>query len=241
MLSEALYYPRRADNWHRTLLIGGVLLLLSPLLFPALAVQGYFVRVLRDVIDDIEEPPAFDGWVELLVDGLQVLVVQLVYGLIPAALVLGGSIVVGLGAFVVSEGGGSSASVGTGLGLLAASIVLLGFLFGLLAAYLTPVAIANFAHEDDLVAAFDLGTIREVATSRAYVVAVLRALVIGIGVAVVGVLLSITVVGILLVVFVAFYAQVAVYYLVGRGFAGAMGLDRDRDGAESDPGVEPTG
>lgn len=180
----------------------------------------------------------FDEWVELLVDGLKSLVVQLVYGLIPAALAFVGSIVVGLGAFVVTEGSQASTGVGTGISLIAAPIFLLVFLLGLLAAYLTPVAIANFARENDLMAAFDFGTVREVATSRAYFVAVLYALVVGIAVAVVSVLLSITVVGIVLVLFLAFYAQVTVYYILGHGIAEALDIDSGDSGTAGD---EPNG
>ena len=54
MLSEAFAYPRRDDDWLRTVLIGGVLLLFSPLFLPALVVQGYLVRVLQGVVGGVE-------------------------------------------------------------------------------------------------------------------------------------------------------------------------------------------
>ncbi len=236
MLGEALSYPRRDDDWLRTLLIGGVLLVLSPLVLPALVVQGYLVRVLRGVIDGEVEPPVFDEWVEMLIDGLKLVVIQFVYGLIPGALAVVGSLVAGFGAFAASQGGRAGAGLGAGVGLFVGLIFLLVFLLALLVAFLTPAAVANFAREDDLMAAFDFGTVREVVTSRAYLVAVLYALAVGIVIAVVGVILSITVVGVLLLVFVAFYGQVAIYYLVARGYTEALGIDTD---ATADVGTEP--
>jgi MFS family permease len=242
MLGEALSYPRRDDDWLRTLLIGGVLLALSPFVLPALVVQGYLVRVLRGVIGGEAEPPVFDEWVEMLIDGLKLVVIQFVYGLIPGALAVVGSLVAGFGAFAASQGGRAGAGLGAGIGLFVGLIFLLVFLLTLLAAFLTPAAVANFAREDDLMAAFDFGTVREVVTSRAYLVAVLYALAVGIVVAVVGVILSITVVGVILLVFVAFYGQVAIYYLVACGYTEALGIDTGGTGTTiADTGTETAG
>lgn len=241
MLGEALSYPRRDDDWLRTVLVGGILLLLSPLFLPTLVVQGYLVRVLRGVVGGEEDPPVFDEWVEMLVDGVKLLVVQFVYGLVPVGLALIGAFVAGIGAFLAGGGGRAGTGLGAGVGLFGGLLFLFAFLIGLLAAYLTPAAVANFAREDDLMAAFDLGTVREVATSRAYFVAVLYAIATGIVVAVASVLVSITVVGAVLVVFIAFYGQVAIYYVFGRGFAEALGLDAGGvEGAPTDTGADPT-
>ena len=46
MIEASLNYLRESDDAVVTLLIGGVLLLASPLLIPAFAVLGYVVRVL---------------------------------------------------------------------------------------------------------------------------------------------------------------------------------------------------
>jgi MFS family permease len=241
MLSEAFAYPRRDDDWLRTVLIGGVLLLFSPLFLPALVVQGYLVRVLQGVVGGVEEPPVFEEWVEMLIDGVKLLVVQFVYGLVPTVLAMVGVFVAGVGVFVASEGGQPGGGVGAGVGLFAVLVFLLAFLFGLLAAYLTPAALANFAREDDLMAAFDVGTIREVVSSRAYFVAALYAIVASIVVAVASVLVAATIVGAILVPFVAFYGQVVTYHVLGRGFVRALGLDADGGSVATDAGTGPTG
>ena len=240
MLGDAFSYLRRDDGWLRTVLIGGVLLLLSPLFLPTLVVQGYLVRVLRGVVGGAGDPPVFDEWVEMLVDGVKLLVVQLVYGLVPGGLVFLGSLVAGLGAYLAGGGGRAGAGVGAGVGLLAGILFLLAFLLGLLAAYVTPAAVANFAREGELAAAFDLATVREVVSSRAYLVAALYAVAAGIVVAVGTTLVAATIVGLVLVPFVAFYGQVAVYHVLARGFAESLGLG-GADGADASPtlGSEP--
>lgn len=79
MFGEALRFPIAGDSALKNLLIGGVLGLLGFLLVPAFFVQGYLVRVLRVAVDGGDEPPVFDEWGDLLVDGLKLFVVTLAY------------------------------------------------------------------------------------------------------------------------------------------------------------------
>ena len=60
MLGEALSYPRRGEDWLKTIGIGRILLLFGFLLVPAIPVQGYLLRVVWSGALDEETPPSFD-------------------------------------------------------------------------------------------------------------------------------------------------------------------------------------
>jgi hypothetical protein len=86
MFEDALRYPYDEGDGLRSLVIGGLLTLLSVLVLPAILVSGYTLRVLREVDAGDEHLPAFDDWGAMLVDGLKAIAVALVYVLIPAVL-----------------------------------------------------------------------------------------------------------------------------------------------------------
>ena len=205
MFSEALAYPRQGDDWLKRIGIGGVLYILSFLILPMFVLQGYFYRVMGDTIRGGETPPAWDEWVELLVEGLKMWVIQLAYGIVPAMLIVIGTV------FSALRGG---------MGAVGVVFTLVGALLYLVVAYVLPAAMANFAYTESFGAAFDLGTVGSAAMSGDYFVAILLAFVGGIVLGVIGAFLSVILVGI----FVFFYAQVAIYYLVARGFADAVGV-----------------
>lgn len=220
MLSDALSFPRRGDDWLPTLLVGGVLTLLGVLILPAIIVQGYLVRVLAAAANNERTPPSFTEWGRLFVDGLKLLVVNIVYGLlviVPLVAVLVPVAVVSPTSPVPVEPGTTptppTPGSGTALVLLAGLLVVL--LAALVLSYVLPAALAHFAMEGQLRAAFDIPTILSGALTTEYAVAWLLALVVGLVGGLVGSVLSAVVVG----VFVLFYVQVSFYYLLGRGFA----------------------
>ncbi|SEO73404.1 Protein of unknown function [Halogranum amylolyticum] len=210
MIGDALSFPRTGDDWIPTLVIGGVLSLLSFLVVPVFVLQGYFVRVLRAAVDGETEVPSFTDWGTLLVDGLKLFVVNVAYSLILAVPYF--SLLFALG-FSGDGGGGALVLV---LGLVV-------FVLALVVGYFVPAASANFALEGELGAAFDFGTIKSATFTSDYAVAWLLALVVGFVGGAVGAALSFLLVGI----FVLFYVQVAVYYLFGRGFAKGIGRRGD--------------
>ncbi|TVT95253.1 DUF4013 domain-containing protein [Haloferax volcanii] len=223
MLSDALWFLKRSDDWVATTIIGGVLWLLSVLIFPGIILQGYFVRAMRAAANGERAAPSFTDWGELFVDGLKLFVVTFVWALValvPAILL---SVIIGIGTFTVSEAatGSAAASSAGGVGLGIASLVL-----GLLAAYIGPAAGANFAIEGNLGAGFDVRTILSGAFTGEYAVAWLLALVVTVVLGFIGGLLSAIVVGF----FVLFYVQVMTYYLWARGFADATGKGRQSTG-----------
>jgi hypothetical protein len=234
MLSDALSFPRGGDDWLPTLLLGGVLTVLGFLILPALVVQGYLVRVANHAAGGERTPPSFTRWGELLVDGVKLFVVTLVYGLlvvVPFVL-----LTVAVAVFVVpagpetaiAEGAPASATGatpggggGAALALFALALVVLG-VAGVLVAYLLPAAVANFAIEGRLRAAFALRTVVAGALTTDYAVAWVLAVVVAVVGSLVGSALTAVVVG----VFVLFYVQVVVVYLVGRGFAAGLSTKR---------------
>ena len=216
MLEDALAFPTNRDGWLRTVVVGGLLSLLGVLVVPAIVVNGYYVRVLRAGIEGDDEPPGFSGWGRLFVDGLVVLVIEVVYvGLPLLALVLGIGLVTGLSVLSsgLEDGGSVLAGVGAvgGLGAIAVVAVMA------LVSYLLPAALARYAATGEASAAFAFRRVLDVAFTGDYLVAVLLAVAVSVVLGLVGSVLLIVFVG----VFVLFYLQVVVYYLFGRGYAAA--------------------
>lgn len=227
MLSDALSYPLDGDSWIRTVLIGGLLSLLTVFVIPIFFLQGYYVRVLRGVTNDDPNPPEFRDWGDLLVDGLKLFAVNLVVGLV-AFLALGVVAVI-FGAGSLLSAGGAGGDPGAAAGGVFAAFGVVGFLlfiaFALVLGYVAPGMFANFAREDSIAAAFDVSTIVAGVTTIEYLTAWVLAIVVGLVLGTIASLLSVVIVG----VFVLFYVQVVTYYLFGRGFAD--GLEEKRGGS----------
>ncbi|WP_129116514.1 DUF4013 domain-containing protein [Halegenticoccus tardaugens] len=215
MISESLTYLRNSEDWVRTVLIGGLLTLLSFLVIPAFAVVGYLLRVVRATMRGVDEAPEFDDWGDLLVDGVKGTVIAVIYGLVPAVV---GVALVAFG--VIGASAGDSGVVSTLGGIVALVGALIALVFGLLAAYVIPAALANYAEHDRLSAGFAVSDLRPVLASGTYATGWLYAfLVVVAGGAVSGLLNAIPLVGFVVGAFVSFYAAVAAYYIIGRTWA----------------------
>lgn len=225
MLEDALAYPRRSDDWVATILIGGVLMLLSFLVLPGLVVQGYLLRVLRRVATgDVEAAPSFTEWGELLVDGIRLFVVGIAYSLV---------VVVPMVVLAAVTSGLAAASP-RAAGPVVVVLILASLVLSFVLAYFLPAAITNFAVEDSIGGAFAFGTITDAAISSEYATAWVLALVVGVVGGLVAAALSVVVVGL----FVSFYVQVATYFLFARGYARGLGRDEGDAGGEDDAGDE---
>lgn len=212
MLGDALYYPTRGENAVMTILIGGVLTLLSFLLVPIFFVFGYFVRVLEQTVNGEDEPPAFSEWGDLGMKGLMAFIITLVYYAIPILAFAG---LGGIGAVTGSEN--------VAIASLSIAIVVGGVLFIALT-YVYPAALTNFAKTGQLGQAFAFGDISEVVLSGDYLVAWLVGFLIFVGgFVVVGMLSIIPLLGTLVGLFVNFYIQVAAYRVFGFAFRRATG------------------
>jgi len=239
MISASLDYLRDGENAIVTVLVGGLLLLASPLIVPSILVLGYVSRVLRRTADGDDEPPVFDEWGDLLVEGAKAFAVTFVYSLVPL-LVFATAAVVSVGAFVVVPGGGGS---GTFLGtFLAGTVVLvLGIValaVSLVGLYLTPAALAAVADSGRIGDGFAVGTLWGVVTKRAYATGWLTAAAVVLaGALAVGVLSVVPVLGTIAGLFVQFYALVAAAAIIGWTWADVRPLAVDS--TESEPVERP--
>jgi hypothetical protein len=213
MLEDGLSYPMQGDSWIGRMVIGGVLLFFSFFIIPVFFFQGYLLRVLGSTVRGEAEPPAWDDWGGLFVDGLKAAVVAFVYAFVPLIVFVGiGTVLVGLGGAAGDSGGGIIAGFG-----------LLSFLFFipvmLIVYYIAPAALANMAVDGSIGAAFDFNMISNVVLSVDYFVAVLMPIVVGVIINIISFVLGITIIGYLLVPFVTFYGQVAIFRMFGLAFA----------------------
>lgn len=217
-LGDAISYPMEREDWIKNVLIGGVLVLFGFLLIPMFLVYGYVVRAIRNSIEGRPEPPAYDEWGSLLVEGLQAWIIGLVFMIVPlvvGAVTVGGSIV------AMATGTRSGAAAGVG-GLLVGFF--LTFVLSLVFGYFAVVAVVNFARVGRFGAAFDFGTIRQVGFDRDYAVAWLVSVVVFlVAAAVAGVLNVIPFLGLVVGAFVYYYAAVVAANLWAGGYADAVG------------------
>lgn len=199
-------------DWIGRILIGGALTAFSFLLLPVFFVMGYYVRVLERTIGGSEDPPEFEEWGVLFVDGLKAAVITFVYSVVPAVVymfvVFG---LIGAGGAMGGDGGGLVA----GLGLMS-MLVAIPLMFVIY--YLVPAALANFAGQGTIGAAFDFDALKPVLLSSDYVIAILMPFIVGVVLNVVGVILGITVIGLLLVPFISFYAYISIFRMFGLAF-----------------------
>ena len=235
MISASLDYLRDGDDAVVTVLIGGVLLLASPLVVPSILVLGYVSRVLRQTADGDDAPPVFEEWGDLFVEGAKGFVVTLVYALLPLA-VFAVAAVFGVGAAVVGSGGGSGGLLG---GLIGGALALhLALAVSLAGLYVTPAALAAVADSGRIGDGFAVGTLWTVVTKRAYATGWLTAAVVVLGGALaVGVLSVVPVLGTIAGLFVQFYALVAAAAIVGWTWADVRPVTVDS--TEPDPAERP--
>lgn len=219
-IEAAVMYPTESDDALKTLAIGGVLLLLSFLVVPAVLAYGYIVSVVRARYDGQTTPPSFGDWETLFVDGLKAMVIGFVYMLVPvvvAFVTVGGAM---LALLTGSRAGGAAAVGSLVTGLLLT--VVLGLVFG----YLAVAAVLNFVHEGSLAAGFDVGRITTLATSGDYLVAWAATIGVSIVLSIIsGALNFVPILGSIAAVFVGFYGQVVMAHLWADGYIDTFELE----------------
>lgn len=229
MLEDGLSYPVRGD-WIGRVIIGGVLGFFSWLVLPAFVLFGYLVEVLESTVAGDETPPEFTEWGTLFVRGIVGTAIALAYAFVPlfayAAFVF---VVIGAGGAI----GGDAGTLIGGLGILAA-LAFVPVLF--LIYYAVPAALTAYAVEGRAGAAFDPSLLKPTLFSVEYLVAVFMPLVVTFVLWVATAVLAITVVGLLLVPFLQFYGQVAIFRMFGAAFA-AQSDELSTGGSSTDPVV----
>ncbi len=216
-LEDALRYPWNSGEAGTTLVLGGVLTLLSPLVIPAFAVLGYGLRVVEAVLEEEDAPPAFGDPVATLVDGAKAAVVLAAYVVVPLA--VGTVVVAGVAGQVGFRMAGGIPSFERALAVGGVTLVVVLLLAGLalVVAYVAPTALVHLARTRRLRAAFVLDDVRELARADAYGSAWLLALAVFASSGVVLAVLNLASIGVVASGFVTFYAFVAMAFLYARG------------------------
>ncbi len=148
---DALEYS--AKDW-KTLVILGVICLFSFLLLPAFLITGYNYRVINTAVHGIingRDPlPDFDDLIDMFVDGVKVVIVQILYLLVPM-------IIFFVFAMIASQLSGVASSALMLIGCLITLIV------GVAACLMSQMGICHMAYNDGAFSkAFDINEIKEV-------------------------------------------------------------------------------
>ena len=142
-----------AKDW-KTLVILGVIALFSFLLLPLFLLSGYNYRVINTAVHGIingRDPlPDFDDFVGMFVDGVKVVIVQVVYIIVPIAIFF-------IFAAIASQLSGGFAVATMAIGVLIALII------GIIACLMVQMGICHMAYNDgEFSKAFALKEIKEV-------------------------------------------------------------------------------
>ena len=138
-------------QWISKLVIGALMSVLSFLILPGLILQGYVVKIIRQVMNgDWDGLPEWDDWGGLLRDGFYVFVAELVYTLPFILLMIVGGLATG-GMASLSGGDDLAAMVAAGGGLLFLCLILL---FAIAFLFLAPAILIQYAIKDDFGALF---------------------------------------------------------------------------------------
>lgn len=221
-IGDAVRYPMEDDDWTTTVLIGGVLSLLSVLVVPSFLVYGYLVQAVRERVDGATRPPAFDDWGTLLIDGLKAWIIGIGYMLVP--LVVFG-VTVGGSLFAMATGTRAGAGVGVA-GLFGGMAIT--FVLSLVFGYVATAAIIHFACTREMGAAVDFGTLRTLVLSPEYATPWLVSIALFIAANIVVNLLNVvpfigSLVALVLSPFVTFYVLVVATDLWASGYTSALG------------------
>ncbi|MCO8246022.1 MULTISPECIES: DUF4013 domain-containing protein [unclassified Haladaptatus] len=226
MFNESVQYLKDSDDAVTKVLIGGLLVIFGFLIIPAILLEGYMIRVLREVSEGDTEAPMFDEWTKLFVDGLKALVITFIYLLVPTVI-----------AFVFIGGGAALANNSTFVGGFVAVVgSVLTFLAGIAVWYTLPAALVRFAEKNTMGSAFEYESYLPILRDRDYATGWLIALaVVVVTVVVVSAIAAVPIIGWVVGAFVAFYAHVMVAFIYGTAYAEAD-EHRLREGPEVEEG-----
>lgn len=263
---DAFGYPLRGDGVVTRFLIGGgapslltlaflvlgvLSLFLAPagvlfvLLFPAalavgLALNGYYVSVVRETFAGNDEPPSFGDWKALLVDGGYCLLIALVYSLplvaVAVVVTVVFAVLVGGGA---AFGGSETESLFAALGIVSILVFtllsLLAMVYSLAMGYLYPISVCIYADTGDVREAFSRKRLLPVARSGDYAVPWLIQMGVLFGVQMFVGMLTMVLIGYLLyplLPFATFFVMTAAFYMFAKVYDGLVGAERTESTAD---------
>ncbi len=147
------------DQWIVKILIAAAILLLGvlfswmlliPLILAVALLGGYSVEIIRQVLrGELDSLPEWDNWGDLLIDGLKVIVIGIVYAL--PLIILSVCLGVPIGALNENAVGASS--------FLSFCLSCFTLLYAIAISLVYPAAVAFFAAEDEMSAAFRFGEV----------------------------------------------------------------------------------
>ena len=216
-VNKAFRFVFNDKQWISKLLIAIVMSLLSFFIVPALVLQGYVVKLIRQVMGSQDNDlPEWMDYGKMLRDGLLVTVGQLIWVLPFMVLFFILAAVTGGLSDAAEYSRGIVSAAATGSGLLLACLVILmivAFLF------LTPALLIQFAREDEFAALFRFGEIFDIIRDNmadiliAFLVSVVVSLAIG---AVSAVLLLIPILGWAAIVLLALASGPYIQFVTGH-------------------------
>lgn len=124
------------------------LLIGSILIIPAFLAWGYLLRIVEHTIYGSNELPVFDDWSRMFSDGLKYIVSNIIYFIVPLALII-----------LSLVGMGFSARSGSSQTAVYLLLLLVGLILNIFVAMVYIMAVGNMAYAERLGAAFEFSTI----------------------------------------------------------------------------------
>ncbi len=158
IVGDAVKYP--SQDWKKIIILG-IIMIIPIVNFIG---SGYLLRALKSTLAGISEIPDFDDVGDLLIDGLKLLVVSIVYGIIPSVIILIGV----WGSLASLQLTGLTSSPAAALGIIG-GVAVVGVILWILFFLFEIMAIANMAlYDGDLGAAFRFSEILDLIKSIGY-------------------------------------------------------------------------
>ena len=171
IFKDAFKFP--ASNWKRFLILGIIVLvstllsvfgshfgvsyiflIMLPVYVLTFLYRGYLLRVIKVSINEGNELPAFNKWIQIFIDGLKVFLVNIIYLIIPVIVLMVGIFLT----FDLSSGKFQFAN----LSPVVIIVLLIGVLLYALFMFFYEIGLANMAYHGKLEAALNLSEIREI-------------------------------------------------------------------------------
>jgi hypothetical protein len=212
-IGKSLTYLFDDDRWVVKLLIGTVLMIFGFLIIPIFFVQGYLVKIVRNMLDGLEKPlPEWEDWGKLFMDGLYLTIAGLVYSAPVWLLMICGTLLFLPAGFTEGDMSGVLAAAG---GISFVLLACLAMILGVIIALLYPAITVQYAREDNLGACFRFSEI--IAMTRENLGDVIIALLVLLGVGLVlGFVGVIPLIGWLIALVASFYTTVVSGHLFGQ-------------------------
>lgn len=158
-INKAFRFVMEDKQWISKLIIAVLMTVLGFLIVPALILNGYLVKLIRQVMNgDRDSLPEWDDWGKLLKDGFYVTVAQLVYTLpFIILMIIGGITTGGLASITGSDDLAALAATSGGL-LMFCLVILVAIAF----LFLTPAILIQYAIKDEFGALFRFGEIADI-------------------------------------------------------------------------------